>query len=155
MPFLAGETSAMFGFTWRPSPRFRLNETYLYDRLGTHNGSGLAGVTSGSDFFNNHILRSKLNYQFTRELSVRAILDYNAVLPNSSLIALEHTKRLAADFLISYLINPGTALFVGYSDVHENLALNATVPPELGRTRSPGTSTGRQFFVKLSYLFRF
>jgi hypothetical protein len=28
--------------------------------------------------FNNHILRSKVNYQFSRELSLRAIFDYNA-----------------------------------------------------------------------------
>jgi hypothetical protein len=83
------------------------------------------------------------------------IVDYNAVLPNFSLIALEPTKRLTADFLATYLINPGTALYVGYSDVRENLALVAAVPPRLGRTQSPGTSTGRQFFVKLSYLFRF
>jgi hypothetical protein len=154
-PFLADETSATFGLTWLPSPRFRFSETYLYERLGMRDQSGAASLASGAGIFNNHILRSKLNYQFTREISVRAILDYNAVLPNSSLVALERTKRLAADFLLTYLINPGTALFLGYSDVHENLALTATVPPGLGRTGSPGTSTGRQFFVKLSHLFRF
>jgi len=96
-PFLGGERSATFGLTWRPSPRLRLNEAYLYDRLGTRDGSGPGGIPPAVSIFNNHILRSKLNYQFTRELSVRMIVDYNAVLPNFSLIALEPTKRLTAD----------------------------------------------------------
>lgn len=114
-----------------------------------------AGVPPAAGIFNNHIVRSKLNYQFTRELSVRLIVDYNSVLPNSSLITLERTKRFAWDRLATYLLNPGTALFIGYSDIRENLALIDSEPPRLGRTGSPGTSTGRQFFVKLSYLFRF
>jgi len=66
---------------------------------------------------------------------------------------------LTADFLVTYLLNPGTALYVGYTDGRENLALDpptsAMTPPTLRRIGSPDTSTGRQFFVKLSYLFRF
>ena len=37
----------------------------------------------------------------------------------------------------------------------ENLAIAPTVPPTLLQTASPTTVTGRQFFVKVSYLFRF
>jgi hypothetical protein len=154
-PFPAGETSAMFGFTWRPSPRFRIDQTYLYERLGTGKDSVPVRTPAGAAIFNDHILRAKLNYQFTRELSLRAIVDYNAVLPNSDLIALERTKRLTGDLLVTYLVNPGTALFVGYADIHENLALEPAVPATLVRTTSPGRLAGRQFFVKFSYLRRF
>ena len=49
---------------------------------------------------------------------------------------------------------PGT-FFTGYTDREENLALDPATPPMLRRTASPNTPTGRQVFVKLSYLFRF
>jgi hypothetical protein len=86
---------------------------------------------------------------------LRAILDYNAVLPNAGLIDLERSKRLTADVLVTYLLNPGTALYVGYNNRFENLRLDPTVPPSLRRTGSPTNGVGRQFFVKMSYLFRF
>jgi len=105
--------------------------------------------------FNNHLMRSQLNYQFTRPLSLRLILDYNAVLPNASLIALDRTKRVTGDILLTYLVHPGTALYVGYTDRRENLALDDAFPGGLRLTRSPGVSTGRQFFAKVSYLLRF
>ena len=154
-PFLAGSSSVEFGFILRPRPRVRFDQTYLYSRLGSRQGSTPTGIPPGTNIFNNHILRSKLNYQFTRELSLRAILDYNAVLANSDLVALERTKRFAADFLLTYLLHPGTAVYVGYTDIYENLEIDPGVPTTLRRTGSPETSTGRQFFVKMSYLFRF
>ena len=105
--------------------------------------------------FNNHILRSKVNYQFSRELSLRAIFDYNGVLPNVTLVSLDKSKRLGADLLLTYLLHPGTALYIGYTDVHENLAFDPMLSPPLLRTAFPGTTTGRQVFIKLSYQFRY
>jgi hypothetical protein len=105
--------------------------------------------------YNNHIARSKANYQFTRELSLRAIVDYNGVLPNESLVTLERTKRIGLDFLLTYLLHPGTAFHLGYTDIYENLTLDPSRPPYLQLTDFPGMNTGRQIFVKVSYLFRF
>ncbi len=156
--FLAGSRSARMGLTLRPMPRFRVDEIYIYSRLATREGSTPAGFSPATPIFNNHILRSKLNYQFTKQLSLRAILDYNSVLPNSQLVALNRTKSLKADLLLTYLLNPGTALYIGYSDLYENLEIDpVTAAPlrTLRRTRSPDNSTGRQVFIKLSYLFRF
>ena len=53
--------------------------------LGTVQRSYLAGIHGHAAVFNSHLLRSTLNYQFTRTLSLRTILDYNGILPNSSL----------------------------------------------------------------------
>lgn len=167
LPFLGNFTTVRPGFTFRPSPRIRFDQTYLYTRLGTRTGSTPAGFPSGISIFNNHILRSKLNYQFNREFSVRVILDYNATLANSSLLDIQTnlgsspgalpvpTKRFTADLLFTYLLHPGTALYVGYTDRQENLALDPALPPTLRRIGSPTTATSRQFFVKMSYLFRF
>jgi hypothetical protein len=77
------------------------------------------------------------------------------VLPNPSLVALDRTKRLGYDLLVSYLLNPGTALYVGYTDIYENLMQDPTRPPYMKLSGFPDMNTGRQFFVKLSYLFRF
>jgi hypothetical protein len=170
LPFLAGQESASLSFTIRPTPRFRYDQTYLYTRLGTIAGSTPLGTNAGASIFNNHILRSKVNYQFTKELSLRAIFDYNAVLANSDLIDLNTAfsstlantlvapKHFTADFLLTYLLNPGTAVYVGYTDKYENLDLGTdpiTGQPAIFATRAPNVSTGRQFFIKASYLFRF
>jgi len=96
-----------------------------------------------------------VNYHFSREASVRFIADYNAVLPNATLTTVERSKHLGIDALFTYMVNPGTSLHVGYTDLYDNWRLDPTISPALVRTRWPDLNTGRQFFVKLSYLFRF
>ncbi len=79
-------------------------------------------------------------------------MDYNGVLRNPALINLERQKRVTGDVLMTYLIHPGTAFYLGYTDTHENLSIfNGNVT----RTGFPSTTTGRQVFAKLSYQFRF
>jgi hypothetical protein len=153
VPFKAEATNGSLGVTVRPRPHIRVEQTYLYSRLAT--GEAQLGFLPGSSVFNNHIVRSKVNYQFTRELSLRGILDYSAVLPNPALVSLDPKKRLAYDVLLTYLLHPGTALYIGATDAYENLYFDPMVSPALGRTTSPSLSTARQVFVKFSYLFRF
>jgi hypothetical protein len=143
-PSLADFTDASLGLTFRPSSRLLLDETYIYSRLSQ----------PGASIFDNHIARSKVNYQFSRALSIRGIIDYNAILPNESLVALERRKHLAADALLTYLVHPGTALYVGYTDGYDNLR-RAPADGILMPGGAPTLSTGRQVFVKSSYLFRF
>lgn len=95
-----------------------------------------------------------MNYQFTRALSLRGIFDYNAVLPNTSVVALDRNKHVTADWLMTYLVHPGTALYVGYTDGYENLRRDA-LSGALSPAGAPTVSSGRQIFVKSSYLFRF
>jgi hypothetical protein len=147
-PFLADFRDGQLGLTFRPTSRLLFDQTYLYSRLSAPAQSGHAGT-----IFDNHIIRSRVNYQFTRELSVRGIVDYNGVLSNPGLVALDRTKHLTADVLLTYLLNPGTALYIGVTDGFDNVALDPI--NGLRPTRNPTTSTGRQFFVKTSYLFRF
>jgi hypothetical protein len=128
-PSLSRALDTQIGVTLRPTPGLRLDESYLYTRLD--------GV------FFNHILRSKVNYQFNREFSLRVILDYNNVNPNLAVAQMDPRKRLSSDFLFTWLLHPGTALYIGYTDIYE------------GNRWAPVVSTGRQAFVKLSYLFRF
>ena len=67
--------------------------------------------------------------------------------------ALDQDRRFTADVLLTYLLNPGTAVYVGYTDGYQNVALDPV--DGLRATARPSTSTGRQIFVKTSYLLRF
>jgi len=154
-PFKGASTTARASVAVLPTPALRLEQTYFYNHLGVLGDDPKQGLVKGTSVFNNHILRTKLNYQFTRPLSFRFIFDYEGVLPNVSLVDLEKTKRPVFDVLMTYLLNPGTAVYVGYTERLENLAIANTLPPTLVRIPEPTTRTARQFFVKLSYLFRF
>jgi hypothetical protein len=153
-PFLARALDWSVRATVKPTARLAVDQTYIFSRLDT-GGEPPAGVPASTRIFINHILRTKANYQFTRALSLRAILDYHAVLPDSSLIDLQRDKRIVTDFLATYLVNPWTALYVGYTDRYDNVELDPFVPGSIRRSRSVGRSTARQFFIKSSYLIRF
>ncbi len=146
LPFLGAGRQFNGHLVIRPGRRFKLEEIYYFSHLST--------LERGPAVFNNHLLRSQVNYQFTRELSVRAILDYTGVLPNASLVSIDRAKTVTADLLFTYLVNPGTALYAGYTNTHDNLALFPGNPAFTQRIGDPSTITGRQIFVKLSYLLR-
>ncbi len=149
-PFLARRTSANVTLTVRPTRSLRVDDTYIMFRLHSLNGPFGA--------MNNHILRSKWNYQFTKELSFRFIGEYSTVLSNPDFTYLQTTKNFNADFLITYLVHPSTAVYVGYNSNLENvlLPLGTDVNGLLQHAaRGPLLNDGRNLFVKASYLFRF
>ena len=145
-PTLADWMVDQFSAMIKPAKNMQISETYLYNRLAT---------LSGDSIFNNHILRTKVNVQFTPRLSVRTIVDYNAVLANEALSTQKTEKNLTADVLMTYMVNPGTALYVGYTDRYENVTLDPSGPNGWRKAQNPTFNTGRQFFVKLSYLLRY
>ena len=103
--------------------------------------------------YRNLLLRSKLSYQFDRFWSVRLILDYHSLASNAQLTSLKPGKQLDTDLRLSYLLSPGTTLYAGYASRHENLALIGN-PQQLKSTPDLDLQTGRQVFIKLSYLFQ-
>jgi len=145
-----------FSATVRPLKGLTIDNTYLMTRL--------RDVNTNANMFNNHIIRSKWNYQFTRELSLRVIGQYNAVLsnynaafPQYALSSLPPAKQFNADVLLTYFIHPGTAFYVGYNSDLQNLPSAPTVDPFGNLSRTPGhfINDGRQIFVKISYLFQY
>ncbi len=151
-PVLAKSSFAAIKATVRPTTRLSIENTYLLTRLRDR--------VTGEAILNNHIIRSKWNYQFTRALSLRVIPQYTAVLTNRSLSSLQNTKQVNADFLVTYLVHPGTAIYVGYNSNLQNLDRSLLVDPtdpngNLLRTRNQFINDGHELFVKVSYLFRF
>ena len=144
-PVLSSEDIVNLLLSFRPISALKIDNTYLFDRLRDRN--------NGAAIFNNHILRSKWNWQFNRQLSLRLILQYTATLANPALTSLSTTRQFNSDFLITYLLHPGTAIYVGYNSDLQNLMLDSA--GTIIRTRTGYINDSRQFFVKASYLFRF
>jgi len=173
--------------TFRPVKPLKIENTYLFERLrATENEylfalsqvalSTTPGVPIGKGIFNNHIIRSKWNWQFTPQLSLRVILQYNSVLANTPgsqfylanppgapepaylYTYLPTQKQFNADFLLTYLVHPGTAIYVGYNSDLQNLDHGLMQDPAglAGLYTAKGyINDSRQFFVKVSYQFRF
>jgi hypothetical protein len=142
--------------TVRPLKGLTIDNTYLLTRL--------RDVNTNANIFNNHILRSKWNYQFTRALSLRFIGQYNSVLsnynstfPKFALSSLPPAKNFNADVLLTYFVHPGTAVYVGYNSNLQNLTNPPAVDALGNLARTPGQflNDGRQIFVKISYLFQY
>jgi hypothetical protein len=161
-PFLAREDNAQATLTLRPVKPLKIENSYLFERLRSNNrtyafeASQIPGA--GRGIFNDHILRSKWNWQFTPQLSIRLILQYNALLAGTPGVGSPYTflptqKQFNTDFLVTYLVHPGTAIYIGYNSDLQNL----NVEPGAGVLPTPRgyINDSRQFFVKASYLFRF
>jgi hypothetical protein len=161
--FLGHGNEVQTTITLRPTARVKLDEIYSLTRLRTDPNSfekwPVAPVGHPATVFTNHLIRSRVNYQYNKQLSLRVIVDYNSLLQNAALISLDRQKRVNADVLLTWLLHPGTAVYVGYTDGLENVALAPGVGPgavnTVLRTNLPAATTERQFFAKVSYLFRF
>ncbi|MBV8517211.1 MAG: carbohydrate binding family 9 domain-containing protein [Acidobacteria bacterium] len=152
-PFLADRRLAEAGVTLSPFSRLRFDETFIYDDLRTRDD--VAGFDAGTSVFRNPITRTKINYQFNKLMAVRLIVDTNALTPNEQLVDAPHLRHVTGDLLFSYVLNPGTVLYLGYSDNYDNVALLEGPPRNVVATRSELNPTARQFFLKVSYLLRY
>ncbi len=158
-PVLAYQNTSFLSAVVRPVKGLTMENTYLMVRL--------LDLDSRRNIFNNHIIRSKWNYQFTKEFSLRLIGQYTTTIANPGLTSLQTTKQFNGDVLFTYMIHPGTAIYAGYNSDLQNLDPSlerlcggvqcavGQAPDGLLRTRTSFLNDGRQFFVKLSYVFRY
>jgi Domain of unknown function (DUF5916)/Carbohydrate family 9 binding domain-like len=166
-PFVAHEENAQAGLTIRPMKPLKIENTYLFELLRATDQTLAFERTQfpgiGRGILNDHIIRSKWNWQFTPQLSLRLILQYNALLAGTPGVGSPYTylptqRQFNADFLVTYLVHPGTAIYVGYNSDLQNLdVVRATtgLPGYVTNTRNGFLNDSRQFFVKASYMFRF
>jgi hypothetical protein len=141
---------AQVSATFRPSRGLTVENTFFY--------YSLRDIHTNLSFINNYIARSKWNYQFTRAFSLRLIGEYNGNIANSGFTSLQNAKSFNADVLFTYMVHPGTAIYVGYNSDLANIYRPPTSNPtdytELLRSNRY-LNDGRQLFVKVSYLLRF
>ena len=157
LPYTGNELAINQTLSVRPTGSLQIDNTYILDRV--LNG----GVKHAA--FNNNIIRSKWNYQFTRNFSLRLIGQYNGLVANPIDSSLPTVKSFNTDVLFTYLVHPATAIYVGYntnlanvdSGLCVHLPASTECDPNTGgllRTRGLATNDGRLFFIKVSYLFR-
>jgi hypothetical protein len=148
-PFLANETSGNLTASMHPWNPLTIDNSYVIERLvtRTHPAQGIV---------NSHIIRTKFNYQYNPQLSFRAIFQYNTNLVNPIYSTIDPQKNFNSDFLVTYLVHPGTAFYVGYNSNLENFdPLFIATHSALFRTRRSFLNDGREIFAKVSYLFHF
>lgn len=130
----------------RPSTRLSLAGSYLLTRLNDR---------SGAVIFTDHIVRGRANFQFTRALSARAIVQFDDLAAAEARTTLPGRRNLNLDLLLTWLKTPGTALYLGYNNNLQNFDPSLLPGPEgLRRTARGLLSDGRQFFIKASVLLR-
>jgi hypothetical protein len=81
----------------------------------------------------------------TRELALRTIVQHELLAVDDHLSALTPSERLNVDLLASFVVNPWTAVYVGYNGNARSLR---DLPGGLHKD-------AQQFFAKVSYLYRF
>ncbi len=145
LPNVAKSVEISLESLWRPTDRLRVENTYLYTELDSRAG--------GEHIFSNEIIRSNWNYQFTKEWSLRFIAQSEDT-QGGPLTRLQDDKNLNLDLLLRYVINPWSALYLGYNSNSSNFEIidsdgdrELIVSDKLRRD-------GNQFFVKFSYLLQ-
>jgi hypothetical protein len=155
-PSLLHQQAVQVLITLQPTRKFTTDNTYLLDRNNS--------AANGAPVYESQTFRTKLNYQFTRSLSFRAIAEYDSTLVNPAETSLQRKKQIGTQALITWLPHPGTAVYVGYNDDVQNLdrVLCNRLPNgkcDPSNSEPPRSlnylNDGRQFFIKASYLFRF
>ena len=155
-PSLMDQQDMQALITVQPLRQLTMDNTYLLDR--DHS------VADGALVYESQVFRTKVNYQFTRAFSARAIVEYDSTLANPAETSLLRTKQVQTQALLTWLPHPGTAVYIGYNNDLQNLDRslcnrlangvcdpNNTVAPRA----APFLNDGGQVFVKASYLFRF
>jgi hypothetical protein len=136
-------TSAEIELTLRPLTALTIDNRYLVTRISDRAGLGRV--------LDNHLLRSKWSYRLSRALSLRVIVQYDALSASPSRTRLSSTKNLNADFLLTYFLHHGTALYVGYnSNLREESPLGGAWAAPARFIRD-----SQELFVKFSCLVRF
>lgn len=93
-PFLGYSNVYGLFMNFKPSKRLQMGTSFskqtFWDKWG------------GELLFDYNVIRQRFTYQFTKELSLRTIVDYN-----------HFYKKLYGSFLFSYILRPGTVFFLG------------------------------------------
>ena len=131
-PYRGQSVSGNVNFRVQPTPRLRTELRTVF--------SDFVDPRSGAEVYDVKIYRGRTTYQFTDRLMLRHIVEHNT-----------WQTTLGNNLLMTYRINAGTVLFLGYDDrFRDGMELNPVIFQLAALQR-----TNRAFFGKVSYLFRY
>lgn len=122
-PFRGWSNSYMLYMNLKPSKRLQMMLSFRKQTFWEEK--------AGDEVFDFNVLHTRTTYQFSKTLSLRAIVDYN-----------HFYDEIYGSFLVSWILRPGTVFFFG---VDNNLLKN-----EFGKF----DQTHYSVFVKFSYWWR-
>jgi hypothetical protein len=132
-PFQGRSAAGGIGATFQPNGRFTEDvelTRIAFDREAT-----------GERVYTINILNTRTTFQFTKELSLRGIVQYDS-----------QQTRVLTDFLGSFELRPGTVVYAGYGSLYQKRAFQ---DPEWVTGEGDYLTTRRGLFFKASYLYRF
>ena len=141
LPYVADTNRTDISVLYRPIERLRIDNSYVRTEL------------DGGKVFSNDIFRSSWNYQFTREMSLRFIAQYENT-DAGQFTRLKDDKNMNFDILLRYVLNPWSALYFGYNTNQSNFDIIETEGVREVVTTDDLKRDGSQFFVKFSYMFQ-
>jgi len=125
LPVMGRATNVSLCGTIKPLQQLTIEPSVDYLKLNNRD--------TGEKIHEGSVIRTRLNYQFTRELFVRTIVQYD-----------DFDNDLRFEPLVTYKLNPYTIFYIGSTH---------SFWYELGKVHYPEKSE-RQFFLKFQYLFR-
>ena len=131
-PFLGRSTNGNVSVFLRPTSRLRTEIRGIFSRF--------VDPANDTNVFDVQIYRWRTTYQFTDRLLFRHILEHDTL-----------SGTLGNNLLLTYRINAGTVVFLGYDDRYQEGF-------QIGQGLFPTTRlerTNQAFFTKISYLFRY
>ncbi len=147
-PFPADSTGWEVEVALLPVSPLRIDLTWITRRLDDAAGQG--------EIVENRITRMRVNWQFSRRTSLRAIVQHDDIRADPLLTSREPGKNLNGDLLFSWQLNPWTAFYAGYNSNWASVLFEGDgADRELVSTDHLELNDGRQLFVKYSYLYRF
>ncbi len=117
----------------KPMTRLVIEPIFMY--------SALSRKDTGEEVFDGYILRTRVNYQFNRELFLRLVVQYD-----------DFGGELNFEPLLTYQINPFSVFYIGGGTNYQDYA---RVVPVSGERRYTGFKpTEWHWFFKFQYFFR-
>ncbi|HIO79030.1 TPA: hypothetical protein EYG59_10650 [Candidatus Poribacteria bacterium] len=109
---------------------------------------------TGARVLDDWIAKTRLNWQFSRQLSRRAIIQYEQTDPNPFETRVTDGENWNYDLLLTYRINPWTAVYLSYNTNRQNIRIEEqSGVPHVVRTDGLNIDS-EQWLFKFSYLFR-
>jgi hypothetical protein len=128
VPVAGDYRAAGLDLTLKPTARLQLQAAAHY--------AAMRDRASGATLFEGAVLRGQARMQFTRELAVRLVGQYDGF-----------SERVSVEPLVSYKLNPFSVVYLGSTHGYAHDA-------GLGGGAGPLAPTQRQLFFKVQYLFQ-
>ena len=99
----------------------------------------MSDPATGQRFYGGYITRTRMQFQATKALSIRLVVQYN-----------DFRKNWDVDPLLTYRLNPFTVFYLGSSVDYGKIQPSS----RFAEYEPEWRNTSRQIFMKLQYLFQ-